>query len=674
MRRHRDRGSLIGPRWWVLALVAGPLGLACGGTDSGNADGGRPGALPDARIVRDAGVEVDACRPRSCSEAGVVCGRADDGCGGTLDCGPCCVDPAECPGRPCEVAVGCEGGACRYEPVSCGGSSCTCTDGECGDDDLRACGDGCADAYCDPSPVLDPATGDVTYGNACVARSDVRCGLCGLGTLACQDGADVCGGGLDLVDVDPAFVECAGDSPAATVVYLDPEWTGGESDGSREAPFTEWEDAVSAAAARGSRAVVIAGSPTLLGPFEVSDGLSIVGGYGRDWRPDPDARPRLLTGPAQVRGGMVLAGLVARGVVANTRLVHLEVGTYTMRSTARTGPGRSNVGVLAVDSPGLQLRDVWITVGGAEHGAPGAAAEPPSSEVYDGGDGPAETYVARTCSGRLVETGGAGARPSVCDGVEIDATAGGDGADQNEAANSAEQGYTAGSDADAGTPGGSVQLDDGDDCLEGAGASATAPAGRAADGAPGVTGITWFREVPVATGRGARGETGAAGAGGGGGSSGRSREELNSNVWGCRVGGGGGGGGGGGCGGRGGYGGEPGGWVVGLAVAGPPPRLESVEVRLGRFGRGGRGGFGSAGTRGGRGGAGGASDNPSCVWDGRPGGDGAPGQDGGDGGRGADGGRVGVLCRDAAGDLLDLSTVTVETVWGGEAPQQMGCL
>ena len=109
-------------------------------------------------------------------------------------------------------------------------------------------------------------------------------------------------------------------------------------------------------------------------------------------------------------------------------------------------------------------------------------------------------------------------------------------------------------------------------------------------------------------------------------------------------------------------------------MAGPPPSLESVEIRLGRFGRGGRGGYGSAGTAGGRGGNGGSSDHPSCVWKGRPGGAGAPGQDGGDGGRGADGGRVGVLCRDAAGGLLELSTVTVETVWGGEAPQQMGCL
>ena len=34
---------------------------------------------------------TDACHPRTCSDAGLVCGKADDQCGGTLNCGPCMV-------------------------------------------------------------------------------------------------------------------------------------------------------------------------------------------------------------------------------------------------------------------------------------------------------------------------------------------------------------------------------------------------------------------------------------------------------------------------------------------------------------------------------------------------------------------------------------------------------
>ncbi len=46
--------------------------------------------LPDTVEEPDLGTPELPCAPLSCAEAGANCGAADDGCGGTLDCGPCC--------------------------------------------------------------------------------------------------------------------------------------------------------------------------------------------------------------------------------------------------------------------------------------------------------------------------------------------------------------------------------------------------------------------------------------------------------------------------------------------------------------------------------------------------------------------------------------------------------
>ncbi len=673
-----------GSWWFAVAWVFG--GVA--GCDAGLADvpdGNFEAGLFDARVLSDAGASDggsgamdtmgDACEPLDCEAAGIACGRGADGCGGELDCGSCCVTEDDCPSRPCEEAVACDSGVCRYEPVVCGGQRCECGREGCDETSPRACGTGCAQSYCDPSPTLDSA-GAIVFGNQCVPPEGVSCGLCGLGRIACVDGDDRCAGGLEGLDLDPAFAECNGASPAATVVYLDPAWEGIDSDGSREAPFTTWADVVSAAAVRGARAIVIAGSPTILGPFDISDGVSVLGGFDREWRPDASQRPRLHTAPS-VDGQETVVGVSARGVVSTTRLVGLELATYRIPGRSVEGPGRSNVALLVEDSPGLHLSNVRIIASNGQAGALGEAARDPEGTVYDGSRGQDGFRIERSCGGRVIDDdgGAAGAPPSVCGGVSVISTRGGAGGPRTEPLTSGTIDYTAGSPSSAGTPGGRVDASASHDCDAGGGEDGAPFLVAAAAGADGVPGIAWSPGgLPVATGEGGRGLNGSHGAGGGGGSTGGSSEITHRNRTWCRIGGGGGGGGGGGCGGLGGGGGQPGGWSVGIAVRGAPPTFEEVFVGLGRPGRGGVGGSGSAGLPGGVGGEGAVWTATSyCSRYGRPGGDGAPGQEGGPGGRGADGKAVGVLC--ASPDVVpDREGVEVVSVSGDTVEAQWGCL
>ncbi len=643
-------------------------GIEAGVPEAGSEDGGPD--EPDGAAPMDAG----SCTPASCAALGVACGRVPDGCGGELDCGPCCGSVDDCPSRPCEEAVACESGRCRYEPVRCGGASCRCDGGDCGEGAPRACGSGCVRHYCDPAPTRDPVTGEVAYANRCLSLEEVGCGLCSLGRFSCEDGEERCVGGLRELDVDPAFVECNGASPAAFVIYLDPAWEGVGSNGSREAPFTSWDEALVAATTRGSRVIVIAGSPTFLGPFELSDGLSILGGFDRDWQRDPEERPRFHVRPADVDDeAAAVVGMRARGIVSTTILAGVDVGVYSWWRQSDSGPGRSTVALLADGSPGLRLRDVRLVAGNAESGADGAVAPAPVGTVYDGADGVQGVSVRRNCGGMALDSdgGAAGAPASICNGVSVPSTRGGAGGARTEARTSAEQRYTPGEPAPAGTPGGVVDISDGDDCSEGRGADGVSLP-RATFGSTGVPGIEWGPDgLPVASGRGGRGQDGAHGKGGGGGSSGRSREKYY--RWtACWVGGGGGGGGGGGCGGLGGEGGYPGGWSIGLVVRGAAPKLQNVSVSLGRPGTGGMGGAGSDGLPGGAGGAGAPGHNPAtCALEGRDGGAGAAGQPGGFGGLGADGLAVGVLCAEPIDG--DLSAVTVDSFAGAAVLVQRGC-
>ncbi len=114
-----------------------------------------------------------SCTKRSCTELGVECGPAADGCGGLLACGPC-IAPSTCGG----------GGV----PGKCGGGSCikkTCTElgVKCGPS-----GDGCGGTMdCGPCPGVDGG-GCVPLG--CGGRCGPQGDGCG-GVLSCP----ACDGG-----------------------------------------------------------------------------------------------------------------------------------------------------------------------------------------------------------------------------------------------------------------------------------------------------------------------------------------------------------------------------------------------------------------------------------------------------------------------------------------------
>ncbi|MCC6315526.1 MAG: hypothetical protein IT337_16125 [Thermomicrobiales bacterium] len=58
--------------------------------------------------------------PHTCAELGVGCGSAQDGCGGTLMCGPC-PDGKECQNGTCAGTCGAIGDACTSDGTCCGG-------------------------------------------------------------------------------------------------------------------------------------------------------------------------------------------------------------------------------------------------------------------------------------------------------------------------------------------------------------------------------------------------------------------------------------------------------------------------------------------------------------------------------------------------------------------------
>ncbi len=76
-------------RWWAAALLM----LACGGEV-------RPGP------AQEVPAPPPTCQPLTCASAGATCGSVPDGCGATLDCGPCVSPDANaCPAG--DAAPGC---------------------------------------------------------------------------------------------------------------------------------------------------------------------------------------------------------------------------------------------------------------------------------------------------------------------------------------------------------------------------------------------------------------------------------------------------------------------------------------------------------------------------------------------------------------------------------------
>ncbi len=676
-RNHLVRITLAG----LLAAIAtgcpGPVVESNLGTDSGSGppgstdsgpgpvDAGRTSA-PDGAVASDGGTATtagdagpadaggggfDACVPLTCASAGALCGMVADGCGHTLDCGVCNCTPqtfaTDCPSRPCEVAKGCAANACEYEPVTCGFVQCSeCTDsadGGCSDSTRRACGLGCATNFCEPRKSL--VAGKYVYANQCVGRDEVRCGVCDLGGLACVPDAGAQCQGINLVGVNPDFVECNGGSPAATILFVDPAYTGGAHTGAKEAPFLTLNDAQSAAATRNSRVIIIGGSPTFTQGLTVMNGVSVLGGFSGapSWVRDDSRRPVFMVPASDLANG-ALVGLNATDITTPTEVANLDVVTPDLAASA-TATGASNIGAKLLRATALTLRDVHFSVGDGQPGGGGLPAASPVAALPASNPGQAARIggANQDCAHALLAPAqGGAAQAPVCNGVSDPAGLGGNGATVYSVTSSS-QGivFTTGGSAPTGAQGGTANFTTA--WVPGPGQNGADWASAAAAGTTPAATVSWVAGVPVAQSVGGEGAKGTAGRGGGGGGGGAS-SEAGSTVY-CRVGGGGGAGGAGGCGGLGGHGGYPGGWAFGMVASGSTGlTLKRIVVQVGRGASGGAGSEGSDGVAGAAGGSGGPQSLGLPAYTGSVGGNGAKGQRGGKGGDGANGQSRGLLC------------------------------
>jgi hypothetical protein len=110
------------------------------------------------------------CTPATCDQLG--CGKQDDGCGNTLDCGECCTPKDICLDNDCgTVDDGC-GGTLDCPPC-CTPLDCT-TVGTCGTGLSDNCG-GLIDCPCPEEPPAQPPVTCKGVGEKCDPDADVCC-------------------------------------------------------------------------------------------------------------------------------------------------------------------------------------------------------------------------------------------------------------------------------------------------------------------------------------------------------------------------------------------------------------------------------------------------------------------------------------------------------------------
>jgi hypothetical protein len=160
-------------------ISCGPAGNGCGGSiDCGPCPPGQQcgggGVYGKCVPIPDAS---SSCVPRTCMQQVVMCGPAGNGCGASLDCGPC-TPPQTCGG----------GGV----PGHCGGT--TCTPLTCAQQNISCgpAGDGCgASLNCGPCPPGQTCGGGGVPGQCggttCMPVS------CAAQNIACGPASDGCG-------------------------------------------------------------------------------------------------------------------------------------------------------------------------------------------------------------------------------------------------------------------------------------------------------------------------------------------------------------------------------------------------------------------------------------------------------------------------------------------------
>jgi hypothetical protein len=416
----------------------------------------------------------------------------------------------------------------------------------------------------------------------------------GLGAAG-DAGAGGAGVGCDPSDA-PSAGECAIHEDLA--VFVAPDGSDDDGDGSRAAPFGTLGFAIARAIETGRRVYACADGGEYEDTIALDDsanGLAIYGGFScGDWT---------YTGTKSVVAPDAALALRVSGV----ERLHIEDMTFI--APDGLSPGESSVAALVTSSTDVVFRRVRLDAG---KGADGAAAEllafdfPSASELE--GDAAntllgGETTICE-CPGEMLTTGGEG----------------GDAAGAGESGGDGLPDFGGGTGGPQGT------------CDVGAQRGGDAPESSVAAGAKDVGELTASGWTPRA---GSAGAIGQPGQGGGGGASNAS--------------GGGGAGGCGSCGGAGGPGGLGGGASIALAVFESSVTVEGCELVTSDAGDGGAGATGQPGqTDAGRGGNGSAG---SCS-----GGEGGLGAAGGTGGGGAGGIVVALLFRGATAPAIDANT------------------
>ncbi len=182
-------------------------GIQCGPAGDGCGNAIQCGTCPAGQTCGGGGVAstcgAPSCTPKTCTQLGQACGPAGDGCGNVIQCGSC-PSGQTCGGGGTPGACGtgpCVPKTCPALGISCGPASDGCgTVLQCGScPSGQTCGGGgvagkCGAPPCTPKTCVGAGANCGTLGDGC--GSVIDCGACSL-PLICGGGgtANVCGGG-----------------------------------------------------------------------------------------------------------------------------------------------------------------------------------------------------------------------------------------------------------------------------------------------------------------------------------------------------------------------------------------------------------------------------------------------------------------------------------------------
>lgn len=533
-----------------------------------------------------------------------------------------------------------------------------------------------------PRPCF-PKTRERVCADACGAQEDGCGGVVECAPCACESGAPIkptcgpCNLGSSSCDEQDNFscilpahpfidtMDCTTD-----VVYVSNTSSIPSPDGSKNAPWPSFNDALEDAAQKGAKLIVAMNTAVYEEEtLTLRSGTSIVGGYNLEWIYQEQEKTHIFIHNSEEKNDLV--GLEAHGILTPTLVSNL-----TIETNDNTGNG-NNYGIQASTANQLTLDNLKVIAG---DGGTGATGIPAKKEIgfrgRDGADGlpgqsePGQTNASYDCTPPLPIPLGPGFH-FTCEDADSYGGSGGFGGCTNTPPTNGKsskknvRGGDAGSTSSPrGEPGRDAQSWD-----------------RDRWGEPGSKGTPIHTVVAgqlVSLGVGSDGTPGTSGKGGGGGGG----AILNSSPY--TSGPSGGNGGNGGCGGYGGGGGKPGGSSIGIFIA----DTFGLEIRGNttiQASNGGKGGQGANGGLGGSGGSGGRGSNEACsvttpdptspyarnfdncqtlTYGSGNGGNGADGTPGGPGGGGAGGDSIGIYCH---ASRISLPPATVAKA--GEAGQ-----